>query len=322
MTMRQTALVVFVLAFVSGSASGQSSLSACGPKPDSAARQVIKVFTGIRVCLLASQLTSQEEFPRDWAAKARTLILETQRDGDNRRAAISGTNLTWTINGRPAAQDSLAESWQKAVVDYLDAAFQADELRRENARLQAEIDSLPLRIAAAKVRIAYLESRDRELNFAIMEAGKRENAERAQVARLQAALAAAESRASSARAQAGSARDERTRQSLEAQARAAEQQANDLREAVYAGERSSNTGASSRTVADAQEELRALQPGKNIALLKLQLANYESTKVEDLEQQIRQLDAPRLLPVLDAQAERARQALVAVLEARGKSPSR
>lgn len=321
MNMSRLAPIVVALAVASQAARAQGAMSACGSLPDSTARQVIKAFSGVRVCMLAAKLESSDDFPRDWAAKARTLVLETQRDGDNRRAAISGSSITWTVNGQPATIDSLAEAWQTAVVDYLDAAFQADQLRRQSDDLRAEIDSLPQRIAAAKIRIAYLEQRDQQLNVLILNAGNRERQIRQQISRLQAARGSAQSRASTARRMAASSRDAGARQSYESQAAAADMEVMQLSDAIDRAE-SEITANSGRAVASAQEELRSLQPRHNISLLKLQLANYESISPEDVERQIRELDAPQRLPVLDAQVEKTRLALLAVLEARGKAPSR
>jgi hypothetical protein len=175
---------------------------------------------------------------------------------------------------------------------------------------------------AARVRIDYLEGRDRQLNLEILNAGNRENAQRAEISRLEQQRSAADSRASNAERQAASARDDRTRASFESAARSARQQADALSQAIRNMERSVGSGGSSKSVAGAQEELRALQPRQNIALLKLQLGNYESVNVEEIEREIRELDAPQRLPVLEAQVEKARLALLAVLEARGKAPSR
>jgi hypothetical protein len=326
--MRHSALM-FLPVMLAASAHGQSSMSACGPLPDSSARQVIKVSGGVRVCLLATRLTSPGDLPREWAARATNLVLETQRDGDNRRAALSGNSLAWTINGRAVPQDSLADAWQKAVVDYADAAFQADELHLRVAELRSEIDSLPSRIQATRERIEYLERRERELNLEILNAGNRRPNERggetaaseaslrSDIQRLEAQRSAAERRASSAEAQAAAERDDRKRASYEAQAREAHQKADGLAQNIKIMEHRLN-GGSAQAVAVAQEELRMLQPRQNIALLKLQLANYESIDVEDIEREIREIEKPQWLPALDAQVEKARLSLFALLDAKGR----
>jgi chromosome segregation ATPase len=329
--MKMLRSAAIALALTAAAAPAQSSLSACSQTLDSA-RQVVKVSTGLRVCLLAVQPSSAEGLPRDWAATARTLILETQRDGDNLRAALSGTRLSWTINGREAPADSLADAWQKAVVDYADAAFQADDLRRRVTELRAEIDSLPERIRATRERIKYLERRESELTLEIQRAGNprpnelrgessaSEASLRSSIQQLEAQRSAAERRAATAEAQAVAERDDRKRASYAAQAQAEREKADRAAHSLRLMEQRL-TGGSAHAVARAQEDLRTLRPRENIALLKMQLANYESVDAQDIERAIRELDAPRRLPALDAQAERARLALVSVLEARRKTGS-
>lgn len=257
MKMPRIVVVVLGFALLSGPALAQSSLSACGPIPGPSDRQVMKVFDGLRVCLLALRPAAEDEFPRDWAAKAPTLILETQRDGDNRRAAISGNSVTWTINGRPATLDSIAQEWQTAVVDLADAADRADWLRRQVVELQTQIDSLPARLAATKAQIAFFEKRDRELNLAIMDAGKRERQLRSDLSALQRQRSSAQSRASQAAQAAASASDPQARAAAVAQAEAAQQAVSGIDDAISGLEYQMSNGESSRQVADAQEALRA-----------------------------------------------------------------
>ena len=308
---------------VAASAGAQTSMAACGPVPDSTARQQIASFDSLRVCVLATRVAGREaETPREWAAKGDVVILETQRPNDNRRAAIVGSRVEWTINGRQAPVDSLAQAWQWAVVTLAEASFEADEMRRQIAELRSQIDSLPQKIAATKSRIAYLEKRDRQLNLEILNANNRENAIRADIRAMESRLAMAQSRVAAAERQAAAARDDRTRASAEAAARAAQQEVTRLSDAIMRAQRDAYGSESSRKVAAAQEELRVLQPSHNISLLKLQLSNYESIDLAGVEAQITQLDAPQRLPVLDARVEKARRDLLAVLEGRGKVPSR
>src|SRR4051812_38002198 len=104
-------------AVIATPAAAQSSLAACGPLPDSSSRQIIKAFGQLRVCLVATQVAvTDAERPREWAARGTQVIMETQRSDDYRRAAIAADRVAWTINGRPATLDSLAERWQKAVI--------------------------------------------------------------------------------------------------------------------------------------------------------------------------------------------------------------
>ena len=308
---------------VAASAGAQASMAACGPLRDSTSRQQVSSFDSLRVCMLATKVVGKDaETPREWAAKGDVVVLETQRPNDNRRAAIVGSSVEWTINGRQAPMDSLAQAWQSAVVALADASFEADDFRRRVAALRAEIDSLPQKIEATKIRIAYLEKRDRQLNLEILNANNRENAIRTEIRGMESRLATAQSRASAAERQAAAARDDRTRAAAEATARAAQQEVMRLSDAIMRAQRDAFSGESSRKVAAAQEELRVLQPTHNISLLNLQLSNYESIDLADVEAQITQLDAPQRLPALDARVEKARLDLLAVLEARGKAPPR
>jgi hypothetical protein len=306
-------VLFFGFAVLSAPALAQSSLSACGPLPEPSDRQVMKVFDGLRVCLLALRPAAEDELPRDWAAKARTLILETQRDGDNRRAAISGSSVTWTINGRPAPLDSTAQAWQKAVVDLADAANQADWLRRQVADLRSQIDSLPQRIAATKAQIAFVEKRDRELNLEILNAGKRERELRSNLSALQRQRSSAQGQAARAAQAAASATDPQARAAAQAQAQAARDAVSNLDDAINGVEYQIGNSGSSRQIADAQEALRALAHENNIALLRLKLTNYESINPADIEQQIQSLDATAQQPVLDAEVDAALARLKALL---------
>jgi chromosome segregation ATPase len=322
MNMR-TLRVLGLTVLAAGSAGAQTSMAACGPLRDSTSRQQVTSFGALRVCMLATKVVGRDaETPQEWAAKGDIVILETQRPNDNRRAAIVGSSVEWTINGRQAPMDSLAQAWQSAVVALADASFEADEVRRQTATLRSQIDSLPQKIAATKARITYLETRDRQLNLEILNANSRENAIRADISALESRLATAQSRASAAERQASAARDDRTRASAEAAARAAQQEVDRLSDAIMRAQRVAYSGESSRRVAAAQDELRLLQPAQNISLLKLQLSNYESIDLGAIEAQITQLDAPQRLPALDARVEKARLDLLAVLEARGKAPPR
>ena len=314
MSMRRLVAVTAGILLASGSASAQSSIAACGPLPDSTARQVVKVFGDLRVCLLALKVGLLEnDTPREWAARAGTLVLETQRPDDNRRAAISVSGVAWTINGREAAQDSLAQAWQKAVVDLADATYQADQLRASSAGLREQIDSLPDRIAATKKRIAFIERREGDLNRAIMNAGNHERTVRNQMAQAQRALNSARAQASSASARASSARDERERSAAQAEAARAEQAVSNLSMQVSALEYEVARGDASRVIADAQDELRALRPEHNLALLRLELSGYQATNVADLQREIQELDAPARQPVLDGQVDAALARLRAIL---------
>jgi hypothetical protein len=305
MTMRTLLLASVSLVLAGSSLAAQGSTAACGPAPDSTGRQLIRVFGDLRVCLLALTVGRLDnDVPREWAAKASTLVLETQRPDDNRRIAISGNTVTWTINGRVAPQDSVAQAWQKALVDLSEAVHEADELRNRTSALRMEIDSLPARIARTKARIAYVEKLDSDLNLRIMNAGREENAIRSQIRQIENARSTAEMRAASARSRANSG-TQQERAAAEAAARGYEQQAMNLSRQADDLNRQLMSSNSSRIVAAAQDELRALRPANAIAMLKVELSGYQQTDVADLERQLQQLDAATRQPVLDGQVEAA-----------------
>jgi chromosome segregation ATPase len=273
----------------------------------------MRVFDDLRVCMLALSVQRLDtDVPREWAAKASTLVLETQRTDDNRRAMISGSNVAWTINGRAGPQDSLAHAWQKAVVDLADAVYEADQLRARDAMLRLEIDSLPVRVARTKSRIAYVEKMDSDLNLRIMNAGREENAIRAQIRQVENARSSAEARAASARSRANSG-SQQDRAAAEAAARSYEQQAMNLSRQADDLNRKLMYSNASRTVAAAQEELRALRPEHTLALLKLELSGYEATNAADIEREIQQLDARTRQPLLDVKVDAALARLRAIL---------
>jgi chromosome segregation ATPase len=302
------------------SATAQTSLSACGPLPDSSARQSVKVFDGLRVCLVATRVTDPEAaLPQDWAAKGATVVIETQRDGDNRRVAIEGNRVSWTINGRSAPLDSLAERWQKAVIELLDAKHEADALREQSTSLRMEIDSLPARRAAAAKRLEDLERLQKRLDQELLAERNRETLARNETDRLQRQINDLQNRISSEERRASSITDPRARASVEANLRGYYDQIRRLQEELRRREGDPHRG--SRRLADIEDEMRRLRGDGNVAMLRLQLANYDSTSVRDLEEQLTQLDAQRRLPELDSRVEQARRALIAVLDARGKAPS-
>src|ERR1043165_4644424 len=96
-----------LLLFAAGSAAGQTSFAACGPRPDSTSRQWRMSIGDTRVCMVATHVADLDAAsPVAWAARGTVVVLETQREGDNRRAAITGSAVTWTVNGRPTPVDS------------------------------------------------------------------------------------------------------------------------------------------------------------------------------------------------------------------------
>jgi hypothetical protein len=314
---------ISLLAVVAASASAQSSIAACGPLPDSTSRQQIRNFGDLRVCMVATKVVGTEaETPIEWAAKGAVVVLETQRPGDNRRAAISGSDVAWTINGRVAPLDSLAERWQKLVTEVLDASFAANELRSQDSSLRIDADSLPARRAATQKRISDIERLQAELNRQLLAEQTRESSLNGQLQRLEAQRDDYQRRAAAEERKAAGTRDERSRSAYEANARSYYAQAQNVSEQIRRLESDGRNSSSSRRIAELRQQLGASTADGNETLLRMKLANYDSTRVEDLRQQINQLAAAQQLPVLDARVEKARLALLALLEARDRSPSR
>ena len=303
-------------------AQAQSSQSACGPLPDSTSRQFIKVYGELRVCLLATRVADTDaELPHEWAARGANVIMETMRPNDNRRASIAGDRVAFTINGRPAPIDSMADRWQKAMLDLADASFEADALRAQSSSLRTEIDSLPARREALRKRLDAIELRQRELEQAEMAARRRDDSMRSQIASLESRQREYESRARSLESKASQTRDESARRSLEAQAAQMRSQADQIDYQIRGLQRQQQNSDETKRMVNIQEELRALDAPNSTALIRIRLTNLDSTKVEDLQAELDQLDAPKRLPALETRAEQARASLLAILDA-SKPPLR
>jgi hypothetical protein len=315
-------LPIAISVVLAASAMGQTSISACGPLPDSTSRQQIKNFGNLRVCLVATKVVGTEaETPGEWAAKGNVVVLETQRPGDNRRAAIVGSSVEWTINGQKAPQDSLADRWQKAVVELLDASFDADELRSQSTALEMQIDSFPARREALAARVKQIERLEAELNQQSLAAQAEQTKRRNDQMRLQSQIDDYNRRAAAEERRAASASNPQARAAAEANARNYYAQAHRLEDQLRDLELDRRGTSAERQQSQMEAQLRMLTADGNLALLRMKLANYDSTSVDDLKAQLLQLDAQQRLPALDARVEKARLDLLAVLEARGKAPS-
>jgi chromosome segregation ATPase len=233
---------------------------------------------------------------------------------------IEGNRVTWTINGRPAVIDSLAERWQKAVIDLLDARYEADALREQEASLRMEADSLPARREATRQRIAQIERRQVQLNNQILAERNRETQRRNELSLLERQRDDIQRRLSAEERKTAT-NDDRARAAAEANIRRLSNELSSINDRIRRYDSYASQDVD-RRIAAIEAQLRELQSGHNLALLRLQLSNYDSTDVEDLRQQITQLGAPQRLPALEARVEKARLALLAILEGRGKAPSR
>jgi hypothetical protein len=151
------AVVLFVIA---STAAAQSSLAACGDVPDATARQTVVSAGDLKVCLLAMRSDPADTAPRQWATRSHVVILETQQSNDFRRLVLETRAMAWTVNGKPAPYDSTVESWQKAVIDVLDAGWAARRLTAMSGELRATDIALPSN--ADSVR-AMIEANDKQI---------------------------------------------------------------------------------------------------------------------------------------------------------------
>lgn len=303
--MKMRPVLVFGAVIIVGTgapAMAQSSMAACGAPRDSSARQLHKVFGDLRVCMLALVRGAETEYPRDWAAKASTIVLETQRPGDNRRAAIEGNRVSWTVNGRSAPLDSMAERWQRLVIDLLDVAHERDQVRASVEALRATIDSLPARRAAAASRIGVLERRDGALSRQIIALESQERLAREEIARARRRHDEVQRQATDEQNRAASA-DERSRAAIEANARRLAQEANRLRQRLFDLERREASDDLRKRITDLSNERASLNASETIGYLKLQIAEYDSTDVANIERQIQQITSGGRLATLEAQVE-------------------
>jgi hypothetical protein len=154
-------LAAGALAVIASSASAQSSFAACAEPPDSTARQAIVSAATLKVCLLAMRADPADSTPRRWATRSHVVILETQQPGDFRRLALDRATA-WTVNGKPAPFDSAAESWQRMVIDVLDAAWAAKRLGEMADDLRATDIPLPTNPDSAKAQLRGIE---RQINL-------------------------------------------------------------------------------------------------------------------------------------------------------------
>jgi hypothetical protein len=312
--------IVCGMAVLAGSARAQAVPGACDPLLSSGARQAARTFGDLQVCMVAAPIDAEQDgFPSDWIARATTVMLETRRPNDVRRYLLDPSRLAWTVNDRPVPMDSIAEAWQKAVLTVLDYAYEAEAVRSQSAALIRQIDSLPARGAAAAAQIKALDKQLHDIDVSVMDIRRREYDLRTSVSNLERQRAGAERQANAASMRAASATDPRAKQAAEAAARSADaslaRAENDLRNAEHQLEGFD----SERMISDLQDRRSATDASRKLAVLRLDLANADA---KTFSRELSQLDAAQRLAALDARVETARQALVAILEARGKAPSR
>jgi len=106
-------------------------------------RIVQRSFGGLRVCALAEDLRGDDDArPSAWAARATRLVLETRREGDERRMEIAGGRVTWSVNGAARPVDADAEAWRERLLALLDATWDLAQLHGRVSSLRGEISSI------------------------------------------------------------------------------------------------------------------------------------------------------------------------------------
>jgi hypothetical protein len=282
----------------------QSADAACGATNDVTTRQFIKVYGDLRLCLLAyTGDTVATEGPRAWTRAPRA-VYETQRENEYRRMAIVGDSVEWTINGQPRPADSAAMAWRLQVIDVLQPAWEAAQLRGEVAGLRLRIDSLPAlrartvarmdslekRVAAARARVLDLRARDRSAQSNVTTQESRLHAMEAQLDRERTRLNTVDP--------AARARAEKAVQQMERQVQSQER-------AVYDAQRKRDALDVDRQIGAIELDLRESRPEHQQAMLKLELGELDAESIPLLEQQLANLDADNRLRVLDAAADTA-----------------
>jgi hypothetical protein len=295
------------------------SVGGCGSLPDASSRQTIQTFGDLRVCLSATNVAeSDAELPVDWALAGMSVVLETQRAGDFRRLLIDPSRILWTVNEHQKAFTNSAEVWQEAVVTLLNYKFQADAARTNAVIVRRQLDSLPARAVAASKDIKNVEKRLRDIDARILGVQEKDRDIRNTLASLERDRGAARREANAQQMRASGATDARVRQQAEAAAARAQQRLDQIERQITDYELRSAMFDPQQEISNIRDERAQLENEHKLATLRLDLAGADS---RDLAKALTQLDGPQQLAALDARVETARQALVAILEGRGKAPS-
>jgi beta-lactamase regulating signal transducer with metallopeptidase domain len=100
-------------------------------------------FGDLRVCMITAGFDGSENtIPSEWIGRADRVLIETEAGRDVRQLEVDGDRLTWTINGRSSAVDDGARAWRRAVLDLLDASWEAGRLRGQESTLRGEISTI------------------------------------------------------------------------------------------------------------------------------------------------------------------------------------
>lgn len=286
----------------------QSSSAACSPADDSTARQIIKTFDELRVCMLAFQGDSPiGDGPRAWMTTAARVILETQRPDDFRRMSmgIASGRVDWAINGKLKDYDGPSVAWRSAVVALLSQAGEAGDLREKVRYLRLQIDSLPQLRKRTTDEITATERRAVSLNQAIMKLQSDDRALRAQGSQMEQRIRSLQGQAARETMAAARATDGTSRTRAENAARQAEMEIRRLEDQLRRTDRQRLAIDAERRVPLLEQQLSNLRPDHTVALLRMTLGNLEALSVPALERELAELDADNRLRVLDAEIAKA-----------------
>ncbi|MEO5568458.1 MAG: hypothetical protein ABIR92_08200, partial [Gemmatimonadaceae bacterium] len=286
----------------------QSSAAACAATEDSTARQIIKTFDGLRVCMLAIPGDSAiGGGPRHWMTAAARVILETQRPDDFRRMSmgIASGRVDWTINGKLKDYDGPSVAWRSAVIVLLAKADEAEHLRGQVSYLRLQIDSLPQLRKRTAQEITATEQGAASLNQAIMKLQSDDRSLRAQVSQMEQRIRDLQGQADREAAVAARATDVTARTRAQNAVRQLELEIRRLEDRPFRTDRQRLAMDAERRVPLLEQDLADLRPDHTMALLRMKLGNLEALSVPALERELTGLDADNRLRVLDAEIAKA-----------------
>ena len=101
-------------------------------------------FGDMRVCMITDGYDGPQdgELPSNWIGNADRIVMETERDNDVRRLEIIGGRSTFSINGRTQSIDDGVGTWRRALLELLDASWEASTLQGRESSLRGEISSI------------------------------------------------------------------------------------------------------------------------------------------------------------------------------------
>ena len=103
-------------------------------------------FGDLRVCMTTDGYSdsdrSDQSPPSEWIGRSDFVVIETDRDNDVRRLEIDRGRSSYSVNGRSVSMDDGVTTWRRAVLDLLDATWEASNLRGRESSLRGEISSV------------------------------------------------------------------------------------------------------------------------------------------------------------------------------------